>query len=53
MFPPDRVNSFDHPRSFANGQFMLFRKATYDRIGGHAAVKGAVLEDLAFAGPYC
>ena len=50
MFPPDRVNSFDHPRSFANGQFRLFRKATYDRIGGHAAVKGAVLEDLAFAG---
>ncbi len=49
MFPPDRVNSEDRPRSFANGQFMLFRRATYDRIGGHASVRDAVLEDLAFA----
>lgn len=49
MFPPDRVNNFDHPRSFANGQFMLFRRESYVRIGGHEAVKSAVLEDLAFA----
>ncbi|MAD78679.1 MAG: hypothetical protein CMJ51_04825 [Planctomycetaceae bacterium] len=49
MFPPDRVNNFDHPRSFANGQFMLFRRDAYTRIGGHDAVKAAVLEDLAFA----
>jgi len=49
MFPPDRVNSESRPRSFANGQFMLFRRTTYDRIGGHAAVREAVLEDLAFA----
>jgi glycosyltransferase involved in cell wall biosynthesis len=49
MFPPDRVNSEDRPRSFANGQFMLFRRSTYDRIGGHDAVHDAVLEDLAFA----
>lgn len=49
MFPPDRVNSEDRPRSFANGQFMLFRRSTYDRLGGHAAVRESVLEDLAFA----
>jgi chlorobactene glucosyltransferase len=49
MFPPDRVNSEERPRSFANGQFMLFRRSTYDRIGGHEAVRDAVLEDLAFA----
>jgi glycosyltransferase involved in cell wall biosynthesis len=49
MFPPDRVNSEERPRSFANGQFMLFSRMTYDRIGGHEAVRDAVLEDLAFA----
>ncbi len=49
MFPPDRVNSEERPRSFANGQFMLFRRSTYDRLGGHAAVRDSVLEDLAFA----
>ena len=49
MFPPDRVNDEARPRSFANGQFMLFSRESYERIGGHEAVKGAVLEDLAFA----
>ncbi len=49
MFPPDRVNNLDRPRSFANGQFLLFRRTTYDRIGGHESVKDSVLEDLAFA----
>ena len=49
MFPPDRVNSEDRPRSFANGQFLLFRRAAYDRLGGHSTVKDDLLEDLAFA----
>ena len=49
MFPPDRVNDEARPRSFANGQFMLFSRESYERVGGHEAVKGAVLEDLAFA----
>ena len=49
MFPPDRVNHEERPRSFANGQFMLFRRSAYDRLGGHAAVKEDLLEDLAFA----
>ena len=31
---------------FANGQFILFRKKIYDRIGGHTAVKDALVEDV-------
>lgn len=33
----------------ANGQFLMFRRSTYDALGGHAAVKGEVVEDLALA----
>lgn len=33
----------------ANGQFMLFRREAYDALGGHEAVKGEVVEDLALA----
>ncbi len=32
--------------SFANGQFILFRKGMYDGINGHAAVKGNIVEDV-------
>jgi chlorobactene glucosyltransferase len=35
--------------AIANGQFMLFRKEAYERIGGHAAVRDEVVEDLALA----
>jgi hypothetical protein len=31
----------------ANGQLLAVRRATYDRAGGHAAVRGAVVEDVA------
>ena len=33
----------------ANGQFMLFRRAAYEEVGGHEAVRGRVAEDLALA----
>ncbi len=32
--------------SFANGQFILFRKDFYHRINGHAAVKSNIVEDV-------
>lgn len=35
--------------SVANGQFMLFRRSAYDRMGGHAAVRQEVVDDLALA----
>lgn len=31
----------------ANGQFLVVRRAAYERAGGHAAVRGAVVEDVA------
>jgi chlorobactene glucosyltransferase len=33
----------------ANGQCLVFRRAAYDRVGGHAAVRNQVVEDMAFA----
>jgi chlorobactene glucosyltransferase len=33
----------------ANGQFMLFARAAYDDVGGHAAVRAKAAEDLALA----
>ncbi|MCB9008970.1 MAG: glycosyltransferase [Ardenticatenaceae bacterium] len=35
--------------SAANGQCLLFRRTAYDRIGGHAAVRHNVIEDIALA----
>ena len=33
----------------ATGQFMLFRRGSYDAVGGHAAVCSAICEDLELA----
>ncbi len=33
----------------ANGQFICFSRKTYNSIGGHEAVKDAVVEDMEFA----
>lgn len=33
----------------ANGQYLLFDRSTYRRIGGHAAVRGSVIEDVELA----
>jgi hypothetical protein len=33
--------------SAANGQLLAVRRAAYDRAGGHAAVRGEVIEDVA------
>ena len=33
----------------ATGQFMLMRRAAYEALGGHAAVAGAICEDLEIA----
>jgi len=33
----------------ATGQFMLVRRACYETLGGHAAVRGAICEDLMLA----
>ena len=35
--------------AFANGQFLLIRRAAYERIGGHRAVRTAIIEDIPLA----
>lgn len=35
--------------SAAMGQCLAFRRSAYEKIGGHAAVRGALVEDMAFA----
>ncbi len=49
QYPLDQVNRKVRPRAFANGQFMLFRRELYDKIGGHEVVKSHLLEDIALA----
>ncbi len=36
-------------RPFANGQFILVRRSAYFETGGHGAICGAILEDVALA----
>ncbi len=45
----DKVNRPAAPEAFANGQFILVDRAAYTSIGGHAAVRGEVLEDVRLA----
>jgi glycosyltransferase involved in cell wall biosynthesis len=48
-YPPARVSDSETHIAAANGQFLLIRRDVYFRIGGHEAVKGAVLEDVELA----
>lgn len=41
------VNDPQRPQSLLNGQYLLIRRDTYERVGGHAAVRGSVVEDVA------
>ena len=43
------VSDPSSPSAAANGQYILMRKKTYLDVGGHAAIKGALLEDVALA----
>jgi chlorobactene glucosyltransferase len=46
----DRVNTTRNPRDvIANGQFILIRRAAYDAVGGHEALRGEVVEDQRLA----
>jgi GT2 family glycosyltransferase len=48
-FPIEAANDPADPTAFAAGPFMLFRRSAYDAIGGHRALAGEVVEDLALA----
>ncbi len=48
-YPPAKVSDPNHRIAAANGQFLLVEREAYRRIGGHAAVKDRVLEDVELA----
>jgi cellulose synthase/poly-beta-1,6-N-acetylglucosamine synthase-like glycosyltransferase len=48
-FSYSRVNDPMRPDAAANGQFLLVRRDAYEAVGGHAAVAGEILEDVALA----
>ena len=43
------VNDPRRPDAAANGQFLVILRDAYNAIGGHAAVAGSILEDVALA----
>jgi glycosyltransferase involved in cell wall biosynthesis len=49
LFSFDAVNDPGSTAAAANGQFLMIRRETYDVIGGHDAVAGEVIEDVALA----
>ncbi len=48
-FPPEKVNDPQRPQAYANGAFMLLTRAAYDRLGGHAALRTSMNEDMHLA----
>ncbi|HZZ38392.1 MAG TPA: glycosyltransferase family 2 protein [Acidobacteriaceae bacterium] len=48
-YTPAKVNDPARQVAAANGQFLLVQRDVYDKIGGHAIVRGAILEDVELA----
>lgn len=48
-FRPQLVNDPRRKAAFANGQFVLVRRSTYEAVDGHRSVRADLLEDIAFA----
>ena len=48
-FSYERVNDPASNTAAANGQFLLIARSGYHAVGGHAAIHGEVLEDVALA----
>lgn len=46
LFPFEKAMDPDHPDTLTGGAFMLVRRSLYEKIGGHEAVKGHVVEDI-------
>jgi glycosyltransferase involved in cell wall biosynthesis len=49
QYPPSIVSDPASPIAAANGQFILVRREAYEAVGGHAAIAGDILEDVALA----
>jgi chlorobactene glucosyltransferase len=49
-YTPNRINTATAPwHVVANGQFIMLPRTSYEALGGHASVRGQVVEDLALA----
>jgi glycosyltransferase involved in cell wall biosynthesis len=48
-YPPSEVSDPGSSTAAANGQYLLMTRQAYDAVGGHAAVAGDLLEDVALA----
>ncbi len=48
-FRAPRVNATGSSAAVANGQFLLVERSAYEAVGGHAALRGFVLEDVRLA----
>ena len=48
-YRPSLVSNPRSPAAAANGQYLLIRREAYDAVGGHAAIAGDLLEDVALA----
>ena len=49
LFPSDRELSRPEGQYLACGQFILIRTVAYEQVGGHAALAGVRVEDIALA----
>ncbi len=46
QYPPNEVNRPDSKLAIANGQFLLIRRAAFERVGGYGGkLKGSLLDD--------
>jgi chlorobactene glucosyltransferase len=43
------VNDDHRGNAIGNGQYMLFRREAYEKVGGHAAVRDKIVEDYSIA----
>jgi chlorobactene glucosyltransferase len=48
-YPIEKLNNPHDPLGFANGQYILMDRNTYQMIGGHLVVKDRLLEDVALS----
>ena len=48
-YRPSQVSDPKSPAAAANGQYILITREAYDAVGGHAAIAGNLLEDVALA----
>jgi chlorobactene glucosyltransferase len=49
LYPIEKVNDPDSSLAFANGQYILIKRVTYEEIGGHLGVKNCLGEDVVLA----